>query len=244
MLLPVTGIVIRTIKYGETSVITDIYSKEFGLLACVANGVRSPKSTMPFSLFQPMMLVDGVAYIKPHASLHRIKELRLSYNPINIPFHVKKGGVALFMAEVCRKCLQHHENNEDLFRLIREYVIWLDQTPETISNIHLHFLIHLSRFLGFQPEFPAISAENYCLDLQNGRFVSDSTSKNNPGLIKISNVIIQLYHLKLTDCHEFFATQEDRRQTLHTLISYYQLHQPGFTQINTPEILNMVLNNA
>ena len=63
-MLKTKGIVFRTVKYGETSVITDIFTEEKGLHTFIGGGVRSAKARMPYSLFQPMMVVELVAYYK------------------------------------------------------------------------------------------------------------------------------------------------------------------------------------
>ena len=107
MLLETIGIVFRTVKYGETSVIADIFTEEKGLHTFIGGGVRSARARMPFNLFQPMMVVDLVAYYRddPNA-MNRLKELRAGEVWQAIPFDIRRGAVALFMAEICRKSIQ------------------------------------------------------------------------------------------------------------------------------------------
>lgn len=52
-MLHTRGIVFRTVKYGETSVITDVFTEEKGLLTFIAGSVRAARSRMPFGLFHP-----------------------------------------------------------------------------------------------------------------------------------------------------------------------------------------------
>ena len=54
MLIKTRGIVFRAVKYGETSVIADIFTEEKGLCSFIGGGVRSARARMPFNLFQSM----------------------------------------------------------------------------------------------------------------------------------------------------------------------------------------------
>ncbi|MFM7399399.1 MAG: DNA repair protein RecO, partial [Bacteroidota bacterium] len=74
MQLKTTGIVFRSVKYAETSVIADIFTEDKGLHTFIAGGVRSAKARMPYSLFQPMMVVDLVAYYRDDPnSMNRLR---------------------------------------------------------------------------------------------------------------------------------------------------------------------------
>ncbi|MFT3936946.1 MAG: recombination protein O N-terminal domain-containing protein [Chitinophagaceae bacterium] len=55
------GIVLRTVKYGETSVIASIYTELFGLQSYLVNGVRTSSKKGPgkASLFQPGSILDS-----------------------------------------------------------------------------------------------------------------------------------------------------------------------------------------
>lgn len=168
-MLKTKGIVFRTVKYGETSVITDIFTEEKGLHTFIGGGVRSAKARMPYSLFQPMMVVELVAYYKddPNA-MNRLKELRTAEIWQAIPFDIKKGSVALFMAEICRKSIQEVEENRDLFHFLLETLRWLDASPHPIANVHLYFMLGLSAYLGFLPQIDFEASEERFFDLKEG----------------------------------------------------------------------------
>ncbi|MCY7330621.1 MAG: recombination protein O N-terminal domain-containing protein, partial [Saprospiraceae bacterium] len=97
MILKTRGIVFRTVKYGETSVIADIFTEEKGLHTFIGGSVRTARARMSFSLFQPMTVVDAVAYFRdePNA-LNRLKELRADQVFRAIPFDIRRGAIALF----------------------------------------------------------------------------------------------------------------------------------------------------
>jgi DNA repair protein RecO (recombination protein O) len=57
------AIVLRSYRLGETSLIVSLFTREFGLLRCVAKGARGPKSRFGASL-EPGVRVNAVVYRK------------------------------------------------------------------------------------------------------------------------------------------------------------------------------------
>lgn len=242
MLLKTRGIVFRSIKYGETSVIADIYTEERGLHTFIAGGVRSAKARMPFGLFQPMTVVDMVSYFKEEAGgMHRLKEMRSDEVFQATPFDVRRGAVALFMAEVCRKSIHEAEENRDLFEFLLYYLRWIDSTEHPIHNIHLHFLLGLSGHLGFQPDSQPEPEESHFFDLKEGAYLAE-TPLDHLHYLSASDTrhLLQLLSVPLEEVHVISMDRVARKSLLHGLIQFYRYHLPGFTEVNTPEVLDMV----
>lgn len=241
MLLNTRGIVFRAVKYGETSVITDIFTEEQGLHAFIAGGVRKAKSSMPFGLFQSMMVVDLVAYFQERShGLNRLKECRSSQVFSAIPFDIRRGAVALFMAEICRKSIHEAEPNRELFDFLLDNLIWLDSTPYPIANLHLHFLLHLTAFLGFQPQAELDAGEVF-FDLKEGEF--SPVQPVHPLYLDPDDAarLLELLSVPVQEAHLVALTRAERKSLLQRLLQFYQLHMPGFSDVHTPDILDMVM---
>lgn len=240
MLINTRGVVFRTVKYGETSVISDIFTEEKGLCTFIGGGVRTAKARMPYNLFQPMTVVDLVAYHRDHAGANRLKELRASEVWQAIPFDLKRGAVALFMAEVCRKSILEEEENRELFEFLLGHLHWLDRTPHPIANLHLHFLLGLSEFLGFRPEPPEEGCELF-FDLKEGNF--SPVPPPHPFILEPaqSRQMLELLEKPLEMAHLAPLSRTERKALLTKLLQFYQLHMPTFKDINTPDVLDMVM---
>ena len=240
MLIKTRGIVFRAVKYGETSVIADIFTEEKGLCSFIGGSVRTAKARMPFNLFQPMTVVDLVAYHRDGSGASRLKELRASEVWAAIPFDITRGAVALFMAEVCRKSIQEEEAHGELFDFLLGHLRWLDITPHPIANLHLHFLLGLTGFLGFQPQDPEEDGELF-FDLQAGTF----SPMPNPHTVLLepiqSRQMLALLESPLELVHEIPLSRAERKALLNKFLQFYQFHLPNFREVNTPEILEMVM---
>ena len=55
------GIVLRSIRYGEADRILDIYTRDAGLVSCIAKGIRRTRSRFGARL-EPFSCVDFMAY--------------------------------------------------------------------------------------------------------------------------------------------------------------------------------------
>ena len=82
MLKTIQGIVLRSVKYSESSVICDVYTRELGLRTYIASGVRSKKSNISPNWVRPMALVEAVVYHREKKDINRIKEISLCISTI------------------------------------------------------------------------------------------------------------------------------------------------------------------
>src|SRR4026207_297336 len=143
------GIVLRTVKYGETSLIVTIFTELFGLQSYLVNGVRTStkKGTGKANLFQPTAILDLVVYHNELKQLNRIREFKWGYLYKHILTDVTKNAVALYMVELLTKCLKQPEANPELFHFTEDAFLQLDESTETITaNFPLFFSLHLPVF--------------------------------------------------------------------------------------------------
>src|SRR5580765_8062709 len=111
------GIVLRAVKYGETSLIVTIFTELFGVQSYLVNGVRtsSKKGSGKASLFQPSAIFDLVVYHNDLKQLQRIKEFRWDYLYQHVLSDIRKNAIATYMVELLTKCLKQPEGHPDLF---------------------------------------------------------------------------------------------------------------------------------
>src|SRR5947208_873121 len=155
MLHNTKGIVLRTVKYGETSVIVSIYTELFGIQSYLVNGVRkaSRRSSGSAASFQPAALLELVLYHNELKQLQRIREFKWSYLYEHIFFDVKKNAVSMYMVELLQKVLKQPEENEPLFQFIEDAFIQLDKSDDAVAgNFAMYFALHLPVFFGFRIE--------------------------------------------------------------------------------------------
>ncbi len=175
MLYKTRGIVIRVVKYGETSVIVSIYTELFGIQSYIVNDVRtsSKKGSGKANLFQPAAILDLVVYHNELKNIQRLKEFKWGHLYQTLFFDVIKYSVALYMIELLQKSLKQPEPNQDLFHFLEDSFLHLDISDESVvANFALFFALHLSAFYGFRVS-DAYSSKNNILDLREGEFTHE-----------------------------------------------------------------------
>jgi DNA repair protein RecO (recombination protein O) len=240
MLIKTRGIVFKTRKYSETSVIAEIYTEEKGLRSYIISGVRSSKSKVSAGLLQVMTIVDLVAYFREDQDLSRIKEIKPHFVYSTLPFDVKKAAVGLFMIDIARKTIQGHEASPELFEFLVSYFNYLDGA-NYFTNTHLHFLVNLSSYLGFQMggEF---TQESCFFNMQIGTFVIDAPQHPNWLKPELSKILSQLLITPLERCFEIQMSKTERKLLLSGLLDYNRLHIEHFPEVHSHVILEEVLS--
>jgi len=242
------GIVLRTVKYGETSVIVSIFTELFGVQSYLVNGVRtsSRKGSGKANLFQPTAILDLVVYHNETKNLQRIKEFKWSHLYQHIFSDVPKNAVALFMVELLTKCLKQPETNADLFNFCEDAFIHLDESSGAVmANFPLFFALQLTNFFGFRPTSPAGNTEeheNLILDLQEGMFVTEKP--HHPHFLEgkqaeVTNELLKV--MQPSELEDIKLNHDFRRQLLHAYETYYSLHIQDFGTMKTLPVLREVL---
>ena len=238
------GIVLRTVKYGETSLIVTLFTELFGVQSYLVNGVRvsSRKGPGRANLFQHAAILDLVVYHNELKNLQRIKEFRWAHLYQHLFFDVLKNSVALFMVELLQKTLKQPESNPDLFHFVEDAFLYLDEADTAIvGNYPLFFALHLTLFSGLRIS-DAYSKQNNILDLQEGEFVSAR-----PQHLHFLEDPYSFYTSQLLKSHhpsalsEIKLNKDTRRILLNAYHDFFALHVQDFGVLKTLPVLQEVL---
>ncbi len=238
------GIVLRTVKYGETSLVVTIFTELFGVQTYMVNGVRSSKkSASKANQFQPAAILDLVVYHNDAKGMQRIKEFSWSHLYENVLSNVLKNSIALYMVELLQKCLKQPEQNTELFDFCEASFLQLDNASTTVTaNFPLFFSLHLTHFFGFRMIDNYSDVDSY-LDLQEGNFIDHQPT--HPHFVDSEYAQLTSLLLKVMQPYEleqFKLNHEIRRLLLLKYQDYYALHIQDFGQMKTLLVLHEVLN--
>lgn len=221
MLQKTRGIVFRFVKFGETSIIANIFTEQFGLQSYMIKGVRSNSRKSKIALFQPLTLLEMVVYHKENAGIMHIKEVKCFHPYQFINGDVRKATIAMFINEVLNKSVKEQSHAQDIFNFITDSLIYLD-TLNHPENFHLIFLIGLSKHLGFGPHLSS--------EVLGGRMISDDEE------IALNKFLTLDYHIDIP------LTYQQRKNILAVLLRFYQAHSDGFGEMKSLAVLKEILS--
>ncbi|MBK6729514.1 MAG: DNA repair protein RecO [Bacteroidetes bacterium] len=236
MLHKTTGIVLKTNKYSETSVITKVYTEKFGLQTYIINGVRTTKSKGKYALYQHGNILDMVVYHKETGNMFHISEVRMETVYNQIPFDTVKGTLLLFCIELLLKTIKEEESNANLFQFLHHAFIYLDETTNSVANFHIIFLLQLSKYIGFYPD----NTKGKFFNLDEGVFTDLQISQYNYMHAECANALRNLLDINFQKASSIHLSTTLRKELLHALLLYYSLHIEYFGEMHSPAILEEV----
>ena len=241
MLIKTAGIMLHSIKYGETSIIARIYTRELGLQSYIVQGVRKARARVKQNLFQPLTILDLVVYHKEREGLQRIKEVGCPRPYTNIPYDIQKTAIAMFLAEVLQHALKNQDAGVDLYDFLHDSFSFLDDTKDSVAVFHLVFLLSLSRFLGFQPRDNHDHLHCY-FNLQEGLFQG---VQGHPAVCLSREQSLQFLSVMQADLAYsggLIMSKDQRKELLSRVVDYYGFHLAGMPEIKSLGVLGAVMN--
>lgn len=233
------GIVLHTIKYGDSSLVAYLLTDIGGRQSYMVQGVKSTHGRgNKGALLQPMFLLEFEGLVSPRAEMHRIREMRAAVPLRGVPFDVRKSTVALFMAEMLYRLVREVEANSPLFDFVWSSVEALDTMEEGVANFHLWFMVGLSRHLGFFPgnEY----SDGHWFDIREGIFTPIMPLH---GMVFSKDNTALLGRLMDTPADGIAAIPLGRTRRvdfLNSMLAYFGYHLDAVRDIRSVDILREV----
>ena len=120
------GIVLKAVKYGETSLIVTALTELFGLQTYMANAVRSSKQPGKAAIYQPCSILQMEVYHNEQKNLQRIKEAEWSPIFNYLYSDIAKNCVGLYIVELMYNMIKQPETNADLYNFCEDALMSLD----------------------------------------------------------------------------------------------------------------------
>lgn len=145
------AIVLRKRDFRETSLIVNLYTRDFGKLSGLLKGIRKEPAKFASSL-EIFSLNDIVFYKGRNSSLHLISQCDLKNNFTATRQSIFKVGSASLIAELTDALMQEEDKNEEIFDLVITALNELGTTnnPDKVMTI---FKIKVLALSGFKPNF-------------------------------------------------------------------------------------------
>lgn len=244
MLQKTNGIVLRSVKYGDSSLVTTIFTSLYGVQSYMVQGVRSAKTSQNRAgSFQPGMLLEMVVYLQPQKNLQRIREFQFSYLYNGLQENVVKNSIVIFSVELLLRLLPEHAPLSELFDFAHEYFISLDKmsVPDT-SNFPLYFIIQCSRALGYELK-GNYKADTPHLNLREGGYSEQPPAVMPFALDEDARALDQLLRAADYDMlRQIEMNGAMRMRLIEWYVSFLQLHTQHMGNIRSLPVLRAILH--
>ena len=236
MLTKTQAIVLHSIKYGETRLIVDMFTRAYGRLSFIVSLPKSPRSKVKKQYFQPLTMLEIEADVRPKVQLQKVRDVRLSGPFSSIPFDPHKLSISLFVAEFLYHALRGEQQNVPLFDYVSSSILWLDAQQTNFANFHLVFLMRMSRFLGFYPNLDNYAPGDY-FDLRESVFLPSPPVHREFLMPQEAEKVQLMMRMDFPTMHLFQMSHTERNRLLEVALVYYRLHLPDFPELKSVGVL-------
>ena len=152
MITTTEAIVLRGMKFRDTSKIVSLYTRRFGRLSVIAKGARDRKNRFGAAL-EPMSFVTAVFYRKERQDLHLLSQCDLVDGFRRMTDDMDRLATGLAVVELVSGVTHDEEANEGLFTLLLSTLTAIDRATKNPSIALYYFEVKLAHVLGFQAGF-------------------------------------------------------------------------------------------
>ena len=250
MLISTSAIVLKTIPYGDTSVIARMFTEDQGKVTILAKGAWRPKNNAG-ALLEPMNHIHLQYYHKNSREIQVLKDGGFTQQFSNLRKELSKVIVGLTIVEMMDKSTLDNNPFPILYRLGWRVLEKLNDEKQNIWLIFVFFLYQLSLRLGFLPNIKKCSKCNAdlisgCFDNYTGELICVNCSTQS----KISldenslSALQKLEGLHLDDLQTLSINMQGITNSIQFLDLFISFHLEGLKKLRSMTMLKQILNGG
>lgn len=207
-LIKTAGLITKTTKYGDSSLIVTIITKDLGKISAIANNVRTSKSRM-LSGLQLFVYSEFVVYKgKGKKGLYNINEITVAEAFPDIRTSLEKLAYASYFAEIANCVSTENSPDVDILRLLLNSLFVLDRGLQPYEKIKTVFEWRLAHICGYSPLIEHCGncqcSDSLCgISLSDGTALCQNCLPASPSSVKLSEPMLKII--------EYISNSDDKK---------------------------------
>lgn len=231
-------IVLSTLRYKDSDLIIRALSREIGLVSFIHRGAYKPKKGSTKSAFYQVLSQNLVSTSAKNNDLKTVRDVTSNYLYTSLYTNVFKSSIAMFLSEVLTASIKEEHQNIPLFEFLKTAFTYLDLSDH-FANFHLFFLVKLTKFLGFYPDFNENAPNSF--NLRTGKF--ELNLQDNYVIEGESAFFMKAFLKSDFDTYESIKmNSKQRNDFLNNLLLYFELHLIDFRHPKSLEVLKTLFS--
>lgn len=237
MLTTTELIILKGVKYSDTSSIVNTYSEQYGSLAFkISRTPTSRKRGGMGAFFMPLSILSVTFNYQTKREVFIPKEYSIIHTPKSPSIDPTANAVALFTVELLNRLLRSDGGDSGVYNYIKQRIQQLDNLPkQELSSFHLGTIVGILHYIGILPQIESYKP-GYILDNSEGQFIQ-SFNKNDK---KVSASKLLIDYIKTPNPEALPINKEERNTLLDLLLQYLTYHYPEIGNLHSPEILTQL----
>lgn len=230
------AVVLRTVRYDDNRVVASLFTEDYGMISALIRVGNTRKKGGRSANVQILSFLEAELEYKAHADFQRIGEMHIYLPWMDLPYHPVKASIVMFLGNFLYHALRSEGSNANLFSFMEYSFQWLDEADGGYSNFHLIFMIRVTRFLGVWPGLDGYSRRGI-YDLIAAGFTESLPSHGQYVGVGEAALIPLLLRMDYVSMNRIRLRRNERWHMLEIIVRYYQLHVPGFGELQNLDIL-------
>ena len=235
------GIVLSSVKYGDSSLVVNVLTRDDGRRAFIVPARRSSRHVNVAAMLMPLSQIEFEPLLRRKNAMPRLAEPHLAFPYTSIHSDNVKRQVCFFIAELLVKSIPDDVPDPLLFDFVAQSLQAFDVNLPAPYNFHIFFMLNLSDFLGFGPDRQRTACSVF--DLQAGVWTSSLPFHQH----LLSGRMADLWHAFASAdplaLDQISLSRQERHDLIDALQDFYALHHPGFRQLQCPDFLASLSDN-
>ena len=241
------GVVLKSVPYSESSLISRIFTPEFGKISIIARGAKKTKGGSS-AMLEPMNIVEFQMNFNESKDLQILREISINQNLSRIRANIKKMAIGLVMVEILDKTTHQYDPAPILYRLIESSISELNISNIPNLALFIFYLIQFSKYSGFNPVSESChncdrELSNAFFNLQSG-FLDCENCRNVDSFNFDSSTFLLMKQISNTHIKKLknIKILEEMLQIIERyLLRFMEFHIHGMHNIKSLTFLNSVL---
>ncbi len=247
MLIATNAIVLKTIPYGDSSIISRLFTEEQGKISIIAKGAWRPKKTVGVML-EPMKHIHLQYYHKNSRDIQICKNAELIHQFSILRSQLERIILGQAVVESLDKSTPENNPLPILYRLCWRVLDKINDPSLNFWLIFAFYLYQLSLRLGFMPNFISCSQCNTALDRASidnilGELICPNcVSKSKLSLDKNSLIFLQkLENMHLDDIRPGMKNTKEMFKAISFLEIFASIHIEGMDRVRSLTMIQKLI---
>jgi DNA repair protein RecO (recombination protein O) len=243
------AIVLKSIKFGDTSRIATLYTNDHGKIKVIAKGIRKPKSRLAGAL-QTFAHIQIVFYKKRTSEIYLLSQADTIESHQSLYRDLNRYVYASAVLELLDRLVTGEEANPRLFELTLGILRLLESCPsDSLEQAFCFFAMKLAEVLGYRPKFDKcvgcgcrVDARLVLFSPEKGGVVCRKCASGDQAYLRLPadavTSALKLQSIKTEELNAYHIPKKYRRDILKVLLALLEYHTERGRDLKSLELLN------
>ncbi|MCK4224001.1 MAG: DNA repair protein RecO [candidate division Zixibacteria bacterium] len=242
------AIVLKSIKFGDTSKIATLYTKDHGKIKVIAKGIRKPKSRLAGAL-QTLSHIQIVFYKKQTTEIYLLSQSDTIKSYQSLYKDLNRYIFASAVLELLDRLITGEESNPQLFELTKVTLSFMESCPEElVEKSFTYYALKLTHLLGYKPKFDkCVSCNKHAegkfilFSPEKGGIICKRCARSDQAYLRLSKdsvtSALKLQSIKTEDLNTYNIPKEHLKELSSVILNLLDYHTGRGKELKSLEFL-------